>query len=160
VKEVRFGIITYTTQIGFKYDLNFNLLEEFRYPHQGWGITTMGDTLLVSDGSEIIRLFDPRDFSEIGQIQVFDDEKSYNELNELEFFDGKLYANVWFKDYILAIDPKSGKVLEKIDLDGLLTNKSGSEDVLNGIAYNPKSNTVFVTGKLWPTLFELEFIDK
>jgi len=152
--------LTYTTEIGFKYDLGFNLLGEFRYPHQGWGITTMGDTLLVSDGSEIIRLIDPRDFSEIGQIQVYDHEKSYDELNELEFVNGKLYANVWFKDFILAIDPLTGKVLEKIDMTGLLSGTNGSEDVLNGIAHNPKTNSFFITGKLWPTLFELELIKK
>jgi glutamine cyclotransferase len=152
--------LTYTTQIGFRYDLGFNLIDEFRYPHQGWGITTMGDTLLVSDGSNIIRLIDPRDFSELSQLQVFDNERSYKELNELEYFNGKLFANVWFKDIILVIDPVSGKVIEKVDLSGILPSHNGSEDVLNGIAYNPLTNSLFVTGKLWPTLFEIELIKK
>lgn len=150
--------LTYTTQVGFKYDRAFNELGSFQYPHQGWGITTMGDTLLVSDGSEVIRIIDPRDFSEIGQIEVYDHEGAYDEVNELEYYEGIIYANVWFKDFIVGIDPKTGKVLKKIDLTGLLDKKKyRNADVLNGIAFDPTTGNALVTGKLWPSLFELKF---
>ena len=151
--------LTWTTNVGFIYNSQLEVTGQFNYTHEGWGMTTMGDTLIISDGQEVLHLVDPRDMSEIGQLEVYDDEGKVTDLNELEYFNGKIYANVWMKDVIISIDPKTGKVLEVIDLSGLKNNfNSNVAEVLNGIAYKQNSDQIFVTGKNWPNIFEVEFL--
>lgn len=153
--------ITWTRQTGFVYDNNFNLLKTFSYPHQGWGITNWGDTLFVSDGTNTIHKIDPRDFTEIGKLEVYNKEEKVEDLNELELIDGLIYANIYQEDYIAVIDPSTGKVLKMIDMAGLLTPLEARKvDVLNGIAYHAKTKSTYVTGKLWPKLFEVQFTPK
>lgn len=153
--------ITWTKETGFVYDNNFNLLNTFKYPHQGWGITNWGDTLLVSDGSNIIHKIDPRDFSEIGKIEIYDHEEKIEGLNELEIINGLIYSNIYQEDFIAVIDPNTGKVLKMIDMAGLLTPlEARNADVLNGIAYHESRQSIYITGKLWPKLFEVQFLPK
>lgn len=163
--EDKIIMLTYRSNIGFVFDSNLNQTGTFNYAHEGWGITTFGDTLIVSDGTETLHLLDPRDFSEIGKLQVYNHEGPVEALNELECIEGLVYANIYTEDDIAVIDPKSGKVVKMIDMSGLLTEteKQGLDevnDVLNGIAYDEKSGKIYVTGKDWPTLFEVEFIEK
>lgn len=154
-------MLTWTSQIGFIFDENLNKTGTFRYTHEGWGITTKGDTLIVSDGTETLHLINPRDFSEFGKLEVYTNQGKVPNLNELEIIDGLLYANVYQEKLIAVIDPNSGKVLREIDMRGLLSDEeSKNTDVLNGIAHNPLSEKTYVTGKLWPKLFEVEFIPK
>lgn len=162
--EDKIIMLTYRSNVGFVFDSELNQTGTFRYDHEGWGITTYGDTLIVSDGTEILHLLDPRDFSEIGRLEVYDQEGPIKSLNELELIEGLIYANVYTKDIIVVIDPKTGKVLKKIDMSGLLTesekrNLDEVNDVLNGIAYHKPSGKIYVTGKDWPSLFEVEFIE-
>ncbi|MFY0606282.1 MAG: glutaminyl-peptide cyclotransferase [Cyclobacteriaceae bacterium] len=152
-------MLSWTSQTGFVFDKSFQQMETFNYPHEGWGITTYGDTLIVSDGTEVLHLIDPRDFSEIGRLEVYTNEAPVKNLNELEMIDGILYANVWLEDQIVSIDPNSGKVLSVIDLSGLRSQlNSDDNEVLNGIAYKAETGQIFVTGKLWPKLFEVKFV--
>lgn len=151
--------LTWTSQEGFVYNRNLEQTDNFHYSHEGWGITTLGDTLVVSDGTEVLHLLDPRDFSEIGRLEVYDEQKKIINLNELEIIDGLIYANVWLDDLIVVIDPTSGKVLRSINMSGLMELFESEEaDTFNGIAYKPSTGQVFVTGKLWPKLFEVVFV--
>ncbi|MFY0599680.1 MAG: glutaminyl-peptide cyclotransferase [Cyclobacteriaceae bacterium] len=153
--------LTYTSQVGFTYDNNFNQLKTFNYTYQGWGATTWGDTLYVSDGTHTIHRLDPRDFSEIGQLEVYNHEGKIMNVNEMEVIDGLIYANIYQEDYIVAIDPLTGRVLKTIDMAGLLTPlEARRTDVLNGIAYHSGRKSTYVTGKLWPKIFEVEFLAK
>ncbi|MFT6865256.1 MAG: glutamine cyclotransferase [Cyclobacteriaceae bacterium] len=153
--------LTWTGKTGFVYDNKLNQLKTFNYTHEGWGITVWGDTLYVSDGSNVIHRIDPRDFSEIGKLEVYDQEEKITNLNELEIINGLLYANIYQEDFVAVIDPISGKLLKMIDLAGLLTPlEARRTDVLNGIAYHPTWDKLFVTGKLWPTIFEIKLIPK
>lgn len=128
----------------------------FAYTHEGWGITYDGQHLLVSDGTATIRRLDPTTFAEIGRFEVRDGDLPVEQLNELEMVRGQLWANVWQTDRIVRIDPVGGRVLGWLDLAGLLpAAESAGADVLNGIAYDEARDRLFVTGKLWPTLFEL-----
>ena len=158
-------VLTYTSNIGFIYDKNLKQTGTFNYSHQGWGITTYGDTLIVSDGSEVLHFLDPRDLSELGRLEVYNDQGPVKFINELEIIDDILYANIYPTDLIVAIDPKTGKVLKNIDMKGLLSQDELSKldevnEVLNGIAYNRHTRKTYVTGKHWPTLFEVAFIKK
>lgn len=151
--------ITWMGQTGFTYDNNFNKLRTFHYTHEGWGATIWGDTLYVSDGTNVIHKIDPRDFSEIGKLEVYDHEGKISDLNELEMIDGLLYANIYQEDYLAVIDPISGKLLKLIDLAGLLTPlEARRAEVLNGIAYNETNDKLYVTGKYWPSIFEIKLI--
>ncbi len=151
--------LSWTSQTGFVYDRTLKKLRTFNYPHEGWGITTFGDTLIVSDGTEMLHLIDPRDFSEIGKLEVYTDKFAVKNLNELEMINGLLYANVWLEDFIVSIDPRSGKVLSKINMAGLRQEVDSDEiEAFNGIAYKPDTDQIFVTGKLWPKLFEVKFV--
>ena len=151
--------LTWTSQVGFVYDFNLNQTGTFQYAHEGWGISTLGDTLVVSDGTEVIHFLNPHDYSEFDKLEVYDHEGKVVELNELEVIDGLIYANVYTTEKVVAIDPKTGKVLKEIDLSGLLSPaETSGTDVLNGIAYHRESQKIYVTGKLWPKLFEVEFI--
>lgn len=151
--------LTWKSKVGFVYDKeSFELLEEFNYPTEGWGITHDGNLLIMSDGTSKLYFLDPETFEEIYQIVVSDDFGPVTRLNELEYVQGEVYANVWQTDRIARITPQTGQVIGWIDLKGLLDQEVTSKTVaiLNGIAYDAKNNRLFVTGKLWPKIFEIE----
>lgn len=154
--------LTWQSQIGYVYDRDsFELLGEFGYQTEGWGITHDGTHLIMSDGTATLRFWDPNTFAELGRIEVRDENGPVNRLNELEYIDGMIYANVWMTDRIAQIDPQTGRVLGWIDLTGLLSPEDRPIEgggVLNGIAYDAASKRLFVTGKLWPKLFEIELV--
>jgi len=153
--------LTWQEQTGFVYDrATFEPLQTFTYPHEGWGITHDGERLIVSDGTATIRFWDPVTLQEIGRIAVRDDQGPVNRLNELEYVDGEIWANIWLTDRIARISPQTGEVLGYIDLTGLLDTSKLTQpaDVLNGIAYDPATGRIFVTGKLWPTLYEIRVV--
>ncbi len=144
--------------VGFVYDkLSLTLRYTFTYPTEGWGITHDGERLIMSDGSATLYFWDPDSLQEIGRVQVHDAAgQPVVRLNELEFIGGQVYANVWQTDRIAIIEPESGLVAAWIDLTGLLDETTGHEDVLNGIAYDAQGDRLFVTGKWWPRLYEIE----
>ena len=150
--------LTWQTNVGFVYDLTtFEPQSTFTYPGEGWGLTHDGSRLIMSDGSPNLRFLDPVTFQERGRIRVLDGPAPIDLLNELEFVKGEVYANVWGSDRIAIIDPAAGRVTGWVDLAGLLRGsaRTGGEDVLNGIAYDAAQDRLFVTGKLWPKLFEI-----
>jgi len=153
--------LTWQSNIGFVYDKNtFELLQEFNYSTEGWGITHDGKRLIMSDGTSTLHFLDPKTFEEIGQLEVFDNDGPVTRLNELEYVQGEIYANVWQTDRIARIASGTGQVIGWIKLGGLLSpeDRSGPVGVLNGIAYDAENDRLFVTGKLWPRLFEIELI--
>jgi glutamine cyclotransferase len=153
--------LTWRSNIGFVYDKNsFELLQEFNYSTEGWGITHDGERLIMSDGTSTLHFLDPQTFEEIGQLEVFDNDGPVTRLNELEYVQGEIYANVWQTDRVARIAPGTGRVVGWVELGGLLTAEDLSEpvDVLNGIAYDAMTDRLFVTGKWWPKLFEIEMI--
>ena len=154
--------LTWGGQTGFVYDKqSFDPLGEFAYPTKGWGITSNKLHLIMSDGTDVLRFWDPVTFQQIRQIQVHDESNPVVRLNELEYIGDQIYANVWQTDMIVIIDPETGGITGRIDLTGLLAPEDyGTHriDVLNGIAYDAKDDRLFVTGKLWPKLFEIELV--
>ena len=153
--------LTWTSRTGFVYDKNsFKLITTLQYPTQGWGITTDGEKLIMSDGTQTIHFLDPEYFNEIGKIEVYDHEGHVDSLNELEYINGLVYANVYQTEYIVAFDPTNGKVLKRIDCRKIIPNGfHGEQDnVLNGIAYDKDNDRIFLTGKRWPKLFEVKFV--
>jgi glutamine cyclotransferase len=150
--------LTWQSNVAFAYDLaTFAPLRTFSYEGEGWGLTHDGTHLIMSDGSADLRFLDPTTFRETKRITVRDRGKPVNELNELEMVKGEIFANVWQTDRICRIDPATGRVVGWIDLGGLLPPaERAGVDVLNGIAYDAARDRLFVTGKLWPTLFEIE----
>jgi len=154
--------MTYTTEIGFIYDLaTFAPRGEFHYKGEGWAFTTDGKRIIMDDGTPELRFWDPETLREIGRLTVTDQGKPVKDLNELEWVKGEIYANIWRTDRIARIDPVSGNVVGWIDLTGLLApaDRQGV-DFLNGIAYDAKGDRLFVTGKCWPKLFEIKLIKK
>jgi glutamine cyclotransferase len=150
--------LTWQTNVGFVYDLaTFAPQSTFEYPGQGWGLTHDDRRLIMSDGSADLRFLDPSTQRELGRLRVHDRGAPVEYLNELELVDGQVYANVFQTDRVAVIDPASGRVTAWIDLSGLLrpSVRRGTEDVLNGIAYDAAGRRLFVTGKLWPRLFEI-----
>ena len=155
--------LTWQAETGFIYDAtDFRLRQRFSYQGEGWGLATDGRELFMSDGTENIRILDPVTFTEKRRLRVHDGENSIPELNELELVDGQIFANVWHSDRIARISPQTGAVVGWIDLHGLLSPgyRSDPEAVLNGIAYDPARKRLFVTGKLWPRIFEIKVIPK
>lgn len=153
--------LTWQSRIGFIYDKHsFKLIGKFSYPFEGWGITSDGRYLIASDGTDALHFLNPRTFKEEAVIKVFDNNGSVASLNELEFINGEIYANIWQKDIIVRISPETGEVLGWIDLRGLLSEYgyASPAGVLNGIAYDKDNNRLFITGKLWPKIFEVELI--
>lgn len=151
--------LTWQHQLGFVYDaLTFEKIGEFRYTGEGWGLATDGQSLILSDGTNQIRFLDPENFSVTKTIAVVDEHTPVAEINELEYVQGEIYANIWHADRIARIDPKTGKVVGWINLAGLLApgEVQDEEAVLNGIAYDEASGRLFVTGKLWPKVFEIK----
>jgi glutamine cyclotransferase len=151
--------ITYKSQVGFVYDKKtLELIRSFDYQiREGWGLTTDGQYLVMSDGSSQLYFIEPEFFTQVDKIDVFDNKGMIPSLNELEFIRGKILANVYGESYIVVIDPGSGKVLGKLDLQALLPKGSAGDlnQVLNGIAYNSQTGHLYVTGKHWPVLYEI-----
>lgn len=150
--------LTWQHHLGFIYDSQtFERVGQFNYAGEGWGLTTDGKSLILSDGSNRLRFIDPSSFQVTKTINVLDGTTPVRELNELEFVQGEIYANIWHDDRIAIIDPQSGRVNSWIDLTGLIPREElqDPEAVLNGIAYDQANNKLFVTGKLWPRLFEI-----
>ncbi|MFY7863466.1 glutaminyl-peptide cyclotransferase [Roseateles sp.] len=156
--------LTWQQQTGFVWDLKtLKLKRQFSYSGEGWGLTHDGQHLILSDGTATLRFFEPATMKEIKRLQVRALGRPVEQLNELEWVEGQIYANIWKTDLIARIDPVSGQVLSLIDLSGLLKRAGaarGGEDVLNGIAYDPAKKRLFVTGKLWPKLFEIRLVPR
>jgi glutaminyl-peptide cyclotransferase len=155
--------LTWKAQAGFVYDQDsLRQLRTFQYPGEGWGLTNDGQQIYMSDGSSEIRVWDAVTLQEKKRLKVRDGAKPVAMLNELEYVRGEIYANVWQTDRMVRISPADGRVLGWIDLAGLLSEQDRSQqvDVLNGIAYDSFGDRLFVTGKLWPKLFEIKVVPK
>lgn len=153
--------LTWLAKKGFVYDLEtFNPIQEFRYNTEGWGLTHDGQYLIMSDGSENLYYLDPDTFKVVKTIVVTYKNLPLTRLNELEYIEGEIWANIWGSDCVARISPETGKVLAWINLRGLkATQLLGNPDaVLNGIAYDLNNRRIFVTGKLWPHLYEIKLI--
>jgi glutamine cyclotransferase len=152
--------LTWQSQKGFVYDeRSFELLQEFNYSTQGWGITYDGSHLIMSDGSSTLYFLDPETFQKTGQVEVHTASDAVDNLNELEYIKGDVYANIWLEEKIAMINPQTGQVKHWINMTGL--QKMENQDVnnvLNGIAYDSKADRLFVTGKRWSQLFEVRLI--
>ena len=152
--------LTYKSQVGFIYDLNsFQEIQKVYYQNrEGWGLTNNGEELIMSDGTNVIYFLDPEMFTINRQIEVYHNEGPANNLNELEYINGKIWANRYFTDEIVIVDPETGKVEGRINLKGILkaTDRRPTTDVLNGIAWDREGDRLFVTGKYWPKLFEIK----
>ena len=150
--------LTWQSQIGFVYDRkSFALKRKFTYTGQGWGLTKDPGRIIMSDGTAKLRFLDPKTLMQTGSLNVTDQGRPVTELNELEYISTEIWANVWQTDRIARISPFTGNVVSWVDLKGLLTpGEKANADVLNGIAYDSATNRIFVTGKLWPKLFEIK----
>lgn len=149
--------LTWTSKVGFVYDkATFSQVSRIYYQTQGWGLTTMGDRLVMSDGTNVIWFLDP-DFNVLSSVEVWDNKGRVENLNELEMIEGELWANIWQTDRIARIDPLTGKVLGYVDLGNILPREERSQetDVLNGIAWDAANRRLFVTGKYWPKIYEI-----
>ena len=148
--------LTYQSHVGFVYDLeSFALLRNFSYPDEGWGLTNNGSQLIMSDGTADLYFLNPETFLRTGEITVHDGTSPVLGLNELEYINGSIYANVFPTDRIAIISPRTGQTTAWIDLDGIESLMKCHCGVLNGIAYDVQNNRLFVTGKLWPDLFAI-----
>jgi glutaminyl-peptide cyclotransferase len=155
--------LTWQSHVGFVYNLaDFKLLRQFSYPGEGWGLTSRGNEIFMSDGTADIRVLDAVTLKEKRRFTVRDGDTPVDQLNELEFVEGELFANIWQTDRIARISPQSGKVVGWIDLTGLLSPVYRRQEgaVLNGIAYDSIHKRLFVTGKLWPSIFEIQLLPK
>jgi glutamine cyclotransferase len=155
--------LTWQSHVGFVYNLNdFHLLRRFSYSGEGWGLTSNGREIFMSDGTSEIRVLDAVTLAEKRRLKAHDGKTAVDQLNELEFVEGEIFANIWQTDRIARISPQSGKVLGWIDLTGLLSPiyRRDPGAVLNGIAYDPDRKRLFVTGKLWPNVFEIKLVRK
>jgi glutamine cyclotransferase len=150
--------VTWKNKIGFVYNKSdFKLINKIYYPTEGWGLTTINDKIVMSDGTNILYFYEPEMFTVVSKIEVYDNEKKVDQLNELEYINGEIWANIWTSDIIARIDPATGKVLAYLNLKDLLpsSDRNADTDVLNGIAYDSQARRIFVTGKKWPKLFEI-----
>ena len=155
--------LTWTEKIGYVYDKDsFKLLNTFNnnVGEEGWGMCFDGKKLYMDDKTNRIWFLNKDTYRAIGFIDVYNDKKAIDSINELEYIDGKLYANVYQTNDIIVIDPKTGAVLQKIDLSNLYRNRMPNADVLNGIAYDAKTKRIFITGKKWPHLYQVKFVKK
>ena len=154
--------LTYKSQIGYVYEKeSFTRLQRVYYENkEGWGLTTDGENLIMSDGSHIIYYMDPVYFTEVKRIEVYNDRGPVTRLNELEWIRGKLFANIYGNDNIVIIDPATGKVTGNMDFSGVLkpADIHNKIDVFNGIAWDEQGQRLFVTGKYWPKLFEVKIL--
>jgi glutamine cyclotransferase len=139
----------------------FTRSRTFTYSGEGWGLTYDGTRLVMSDGTSVLRFLDPATFKQTGKLQVRDRGRPVESLNELEIVKGEIFANVWQSERIARISPKDGQVTGWVDLAGLLTPREAvNVDVLNGIAYDAKGDRLFVTGKLWPKIFQIKIVPR
>lgn len=154
--------LTWQSEIGFVYDLNtFERTKTWPYKGEGWGLTHDGTRLIMSDGTSQLRFLDPVTLKETRRITVRDAGGPVHALNELEYVKGEIYANIWQTERIARISPKDGRVTGWIDLAGLLApSERAGTDVLNGIAYDAAGDRLFVTGKLWPRVFEIKLVPR
>jgi glutaminyl-peptide cyclotransferase len=156
--------LTWRSQVGFVYDLvSFAFRGAFGYRGEGWALTQDGRRIIMSDGTPELRFLDPDTLKETGRVKVTDHGRPVSNLNELEYVRGEVYANIWMTDRIARINPTTGAVVGWIDLSGILPLSDrvpGQTDVLNGIAYDAKGGRLFVTGKMWPAVFEIELVRK
>lgn len=153
--------LKWQNHVAFVYDrFSFRQLRTIPYPWEGWGLAEDGKSLILSDGSAKLRFLDPDTFKERREIEVKDRGTPVDKLNELEYIHGEIYANIWYSDRIARISPVTGQVLGWIDLKGLLSpaEHTDPDAVLNGIAYDAAHDRLFVTGKLWPKLFEIKVV--
>jgi glutamine cyclotransferase len=153
--------LSWRSNQGFVYDKNsFELLREFTYPTEGWGITHDGTNLIMSDGTSTLHFLNPETFTQVSEIEVYDNETDpVTKLNELEYIQGKVYANIWLEQKIAIINPQTGQVTSWINLEGIQDLENlGANSVLNGIAYDESTDRLFVTGKRWPQLFEVDLV--
>lgn len=154
---------TWTSHVCFVYDRRtLRLVKQFTYAGEGWGMARTDKELITSDGTATLRFRDPNTFEETHKIVVREGSIRVEKLNELEFINGEIYANIWHSDMIVRISPRDGQVIAWIDLTGLLPaeQKLDAESVLNGIAYDAQHDRLFVTGKQWPTLFEIKVVPR
>jgi glutaminyl-peptide cyclotransferase len=156
--------LTWTSHTAFVYDrFSFSLEHTFTYTGEGWGLTHDATNLIMSDGTADLRFLDPKTFRVVRRIHITDDSgQAVDNLNELEYIHGEIYANVWQTDEILRISPRTGKILGRIDLAGIIDKRelNGEGAVLNGIAYDAAGDRLFVTGKLWTKLFEIKIVPR
>lgn len=159
-EENKIAQLTWRSRIGFVYDReDFDLLQQFDYQTEGWGLTFDGARLIMSDGTSTLHFLDPDTLEEVSSVEVRDGDEPVQRLNELEYVKGAVYANVWLSDTVAVIDPSSGQVSGWIELQGLLSPEEAKEaNVLNGIAYDAGDDRLFVTGKLWPKVFEIRLL--
>jgi glutaminyl-peptide cyclotransferase len=154
--------LTWQNKVGFVYNKStMKEINKVYYQTEGWGLTAIGNKLVMSDGTNILYFMDPDQFSVVSKIEVYDNEKKVDQLNELEYINGEIWANIWNTDLIARIDPASGKVIAYIDLRGILNDPDTDTkvNVLNGIAYDQTGKRIFVTGKNWPRLFEIKITE-
>ena len=154
--------LTWKNQLAFVYDLDtFSVVQTLHYDGEGWGLTHDGEHLILSDGTATLRFIDPATFKTVREVTVHDGDQPVAKLNELEYVEGEIWSNVWYDDRIARISPADGRVLGWIDLAEIYPHGSrGSDDVLNGIAYDAAKRRLFVTGKNWPQLFEIDVVRK
>lgn len=151
--------LTWQNGVCFVYDKRtFRQITQFRYDGEGWGLTNDGKHLIMSDGSETITFRDPDTFVEVRKITARAQGKPVKNLNELEYIDGEIWANIWYSDIIARIDPSTGIVKAWVDMEGLPVKNRDIEAVMNGIAYDRQNKRIFVTGKNWDKLFEIELV--
>jgi glutaminyl-peptide cyclotransferase len=156
--------VTWKSHVGFAFDLNtFAVEQRFSYAGEGWGLTRNGQAIIMSDGTSELRFLNPQTLQELRRVRVTAGDRAVDQLNELEWIKGEVFANIWQTNLIARIDPQTGKVVGWIDLSGILPpgdRIEGHTDVLNGIAYDAATDRLFVTGKLWPKLFEIRLLRK
>jgi glutamine cyclotransferase len=155
--------VTWTSKVGFVYNKSdFRVINKIFYQTQGWGLTTINDRIVMSDGSNILYFLEPEMFDAVARIEVYDNEKKVDQLNELEYIDGEIWANIWQTDLIARIDPLTGKVNSYVDMAQIFPDSKRREinaDVLNGIAWDAQGGRIFVTGKRWPKLYEIKITE-
>jgi glutamine cyclotransferase len=155
--------VTWTSKVGFIYNKSdFRVLNRIYYQTQGWGLTTIDDRIVMSDGTNVLYFHEPEMFDAVSKIEVYDNEKKVDQLNELEYINGEIWANIWMTDLIARIDPATGRVNSYVDLSRLFPEAKRREvnaDVLNGIAYDTDGQRIFVTGKRWPGLYEIRITE-
>jgi len=155
--------VTWQNKIGFVYNKSdFRVLNKIFYQNEGWGLTTINDRIVRSDGTNMLYFHEPEMFDAVSRLEVYDNEKKVDQLNELEYIDGEIWANIWQTDFIARIDPITGKVNSYIDMSLLYPEQKRREvnaDVLNGIAWDAQGGRIFVTGKRWPKLYEIKITE-
>ena len=149
--------LSWKENTAFVYDLDFNLIDSFNYSGEGWGLANDGQHLIMSNGSQYLFFRDPKTFELVKKIEVKKSNQKIQNINELEYHQGFIYANIWQTDYIIIINAENGNPAAYLDLKGILkTDYKGKIDVLNGIAYNPNNKSFLITGKLWPKIYEIK----